>query len=159
MKKYIIILLSFVISLNFAGCINTNTPNEAVTAEQLIGLTANEFHELFPEVNCFQYTYYTFFRNEQNDHCVVHFNESTFLIDEAKYYNAKTIDKSDRSFNQLTEGMTIYEVVERVGIPTKSRTSGLSTVMIEGENGWYEFVLNLFVTPATITDITLINNE
>lgn len=147
MRKWNILLCLCAILMLLTAC-------RSASINEFVGLSSTEFFQQVPKEDCFLYAGYTFFLNEQGDSCVVHF-EQAGPIDDAKSYSKDTIDRSARAFSEIVPGMTIYEVVEKVGIPTDSRTSGLDSLAFSVEEGVYTVILDMSVYPATVIEVSV----
>ena len=101
-----------------------------------VGMTSAEVREGLKSRNIeyFEYSPCFFFEDEEGMNVVVRTSVSAdSLVKEVKRFK-KTIGNSD-DFGQIKEGMTIFEVVEFVGIPIESTTSGMSSVDFLSSDG------------------------
>lgn len=89
-----------------------------------IGDTLNDdFHISQDEISSrFDYTGYIFFEYKKQNH-IIHFDPMTSVVIDLHSYPTKKIVEND--FKKINVGMPIYEVVELVGLPCDSKTSGL----------------------------------
>lgn len=70
----------------------------------------------------FDYVDYVFFEYKKQNH-IIHFDPMTNVVIDLHSYPTKKIVEND--FKKINVGMSIYEVVELVGLPFDSQTSGL----------------------------------
>ncbi len=70
----------------------------------------------------FDYIDYMFFEYKKQNY-VIHYDPLTSIINNLHSYHIKKVVEND--FKKIDVGMSIYEVVELVGLPFDSNTSGL----------------------------------
>ena len=128
MKKLLLIFLIFLLSISlvFIGrsVKKPSYPLLQLEIETHAQCSGEHLDIEFPE-NAFMYERFGFYYDE-NDSCIViercwdHFepiNSKSYHIDEV----------TSEDFERIEPGMTVYQVVELVGIPFRSGTSGIST--------------------------------
>ena len=101
--------------------------------EPCVGMTRSDFAERFP--NAFSYIDYSFYEKSNGDGVVVHFGSTNHAVDDVRIYSATSIDNSEESFSKIEEGMSVYEVVSLVGVPYRTNTSGMITMVFATDKG------------------------
>ena len=131
MKKIIVALLMF--TLLFCSCTDVpSSPKLEMTNESGERITepvdAEIYHKLYQSVdqeNIFQYGPYCFFKNSDGNAVVIkYYDHDLKIIERAERYPATHLP-SVSDFEQVKEGMDMFEVVELVGLPARSVTFGL----------------------------------
>jgi len=90
------------------------------------GMSSNDYYELIPAENRFNYHYYSFYTNKWGNPVVVRFNtDSNPLIAEIRCYSSLWISQSPMAFSRIKKSMSLFEVTSIVGPPVGTRTSGL----------------------------------
>ena len=123
-------------------------------------MTYEEFLQVVPKDELFSYLGYLFFIDDQGNPCVAFIDEqpgATGTITEYQSYNRKNIDISSDSFEKITVGMSIYDVVAQVGLPTDTATFGMATLVFPAESG--EYVIYWDLTPSPIAVESVIFRE
>lgn len=96
------------------------------------GMTYEEFSAFVQDVSVFRYGKYAFFEYEDKN-IVVEFSDKMKVVRKEVYADVGEVPES--AFEAIQPGMTVYEVVQLVGLPFRSTTFGLSTLDFLCENG------------------------
>ena len=96
-----------------------------------VGQTYNEVISSIEDKQFLTYDRFMFFENKSGMNVVVEFNDSLELVTKIAYYEKGTADNS--SVSRVKVGMTPFEVVELIGLPSWSLTFGLSSLDFEIE--------------------------
>ena len=97
-----------------------------------VGMTYNEFVEKYVDISYEQYWQYVFFVNSSGNNVVVKFSGDGKKIEKLASYTAVLPKAED--FSSLQKDMTIFDVVEKVGLPFRSATFGLQTLDFKSSN-------------------------
>jgi len=131
MKKNMLITLILCIGL-LCACKPSNANISPATSIDppsniYIGMPLGEFKELYPDRDenpdgtCFYYwTQYAFFEDTNGNPVVVHFTYDDYLngeVSSVDAYDKNEINLTDEAFGALSGGMTVQEIVSRVGLP------------------------------------------
>ncbi len=98
-----------------------------------IGMSYDEALAVVESDNTWMFHDYMFTKDTTGTGLAVKFGNDPHVITAIQAVEPITPDA--HSFEQIEQGMTVFEVVERVGIPTRSVTFGLCTVDYECPNG------------------------
>lgn len=142
------ILLCIVIVFALLTACNTNYQ---YSAEDFIGKDRDYLNSLVPEDQRFDYQEYSFFEDSKGNPCVVVYGRRE--ISDFYTFPKKKVDTSKATFEKIQKGMTIYEVVELVGIPHRTATSGFSTMVFQGDDGEYVIYFYASKIPCTVARI------
>jgi len=108
-----------------------------VTAEQCDGISTAEFHKMVPEETWqFAMVGYYFFWDADQKPCVAYWPAPDDTV-YCQAFDPTRIGTSASDFAKIERGMTVQEVVALVGLPTRTATSGLLTMVFPGEEGEY----------------------
>lgn len=97
------------------------------------GMPMEKFNELIPETERFDYLGYTFYDNDRGDPVVV--RDSEGVIVQIQCYPKQTIRATRAVAEKINTGMSVFDVVQRLGTPTGSATSGMITLGFQLEDG------------------------
>ena len=97
-----------------------------------VGMTYDEFVEKHIDISYEQYWQYVFFVNSDGNSAVIKFSGDGKKIEKIASYAAVSPKAED--FSSLQTDMTIFDVVEKVGLPFRSVTSGLQTLDFKASN-------------------------
>ena len=101
-----------------------------------VGMSQSDYRFIVPEGNRFDYNNYSFTQLDDSSYTMVRFDNKSFdVIDELHTISIDSLDCSHESFAGITKGMTILEVVSKVGIPQASTTFGLESTLFIAEDG------------------------
>lgn len=100
-----------------------------------LGMDHSEYSVVIEEGMRFDIMEYSFYEEKDGDNVLVRFDLATNTIDELRTYPANTIDNSKENFSKIKEGMTVYEVVSLVGVPHRTNTSGMLTMVFDADDG------------------------
>lgn len=98
-----------------------------------VGMSDENFHNLFPDNEAFHYMYYSFYTNSIGDYVVARVYNHQIV--ELKCIRKLTTNPSEANFNRIKDGTDLVNVVAMVGIPYDSFTSGMSTCAFHCSNG------------------------
>ena len=143
MKKSILpIILIFIVCL--AAC-NT-AENKVLLTNEL--MTVQDIEEL--GINCFNYCGYLFF-SYSGKNVVAQTDSDGKMLKKVESYDIVKPDTSD--FDGLVEGMTVFEVVRRVGLPKGSYSSGMITLFFETHDG--KSAYTVYLSNSDNTELTV----
>ena len=98
-----------------------------------VGMTYDEFSALMQDKSVFYYGLCAFFEYEGKNVVVGFDGDDRKVIKKEVYADVGTAPAS--AFEAILPGMTVYEVVQLVGLPFRSATFGLSTLDFLCDNG------------------------
>lgn len=162
MKNFILLLMTAIILLSCISCKaddkmhleykKTNIDSSSITAET----TYEECVELFGEKDVRRFFDCAFFVDKNGKNTVVQFS-----LEDAKNQKVKRIEVFDKKkmssedISGVPLEIDIFEVVEKIGLPIGSNTSGLKTLDFESSDGKIirvQFDMNMKVTHVKLTD-------
>lgn len=121
-----------------------------------VGMSGAEFRETVPDDARFDYLEYSFFNDDKGNNCVVRFDKyGDGSIAELRIFPSKSTDVSAESFASINEGMTLFEVVEKVGLPTGTATFGFASLVFAGDEGDYVIVIEPMNDPVSVVSVEL----
>lgn len=100
-----------------------------------LGMKYSDFATAVEEDLRFDIVGYSFYEKKNGDGMLVHFDNDSNSIDEIKYYPRLFLDKSKDRFSEIEPGMSLYEVISLVGVPTKTTTFGMLTMVFSADDG------------------------
>ena len=103
--------------------------------EVSVGMTYDEFESFMDGKDVFAYGRYAFWRDENGDEFVVEFSGKEFKVNRMRSFSRQGVKPTSEDFENIIAGMGIFEVVERVGIPFRSVTSGFTTFDFLADDG------------------------
>lgn len=126
--------------------------------EVRVGMKYNDVKETIKNKEAFfQLVGYLFYVDKNGNNVVVELDGKSKEIKNVKaFYQVKPDEKA---FSEITEGMNIYEVVEKVGIPFRSVTFGALTSDFKAEDGsvfriyWYESLNDNTMTVTSVIEV------
>ena len=92
-----------------------------------VGMTHAEARELVPK-DAFSYLDYCFYENTLGNSVVVQFSNDHKSVAKINCYPKNIFDNSRLAFSGIKKGMSVQQVVSKVGIPDGSYTSGMITL-------------------------------
>lgn len=122
-RKTILLCLLLVVTL-FVSC--------ASKREIKIGMSYDELDRINSENLYFNYRGYVFYVDSNGDNAVAEFGKSNSIETIKSFPKVKP---SRKDFLEISNGMTVYEVVERVGIPFRTATFGVSSLDFKARDG------------------------
>lgn len=122
-KKSICLVLIFVLAFLFISCSQNETPYAEKISYDNYLLNLND-------KPVFRYRGYVFFANE-NEFCVAEF-KNDYLIKEMSFNKQ---DICNDGYKKIKNGMSVFDVVSLIGLPTNSFTTGLSSLDFESAEG------------------------
>ena len=154
MNKLITICICLILCCSiFVSCTTDNTGRPV---KEFIGMSYDEFCEKIPENHRSQYYQFLFFSDSNGNPyaaCLGQTEGTYTTVVECYSYSKNKFDTSVASFEQIVPGMTIFEVVEKVGIPMDAGTFGLATLVFQGDDGEYVIVLDAKTNNETVAEI------
>lgn len=127
-KIFIVILFLFCSIGMLSSCVSSNGDNNIA-----IGMTYDEVLSLQSDMKYLIHRNYMFYVDSDGKNIVVEFGNETYLVE--KIEDFQTVAAEQDSFSSITEGMTVFDVVEKVGLPLRCTTSGLSTLDFQSMDG------------------------
>ena len=129
-----------------------------------LGMSFNDFYELIPKENQFNYDRYSFFKNKWGNPVVVQFSQGlNSSAIEIRCYSSLWINKTPQAFARIKENMTMFEVTSMVGLPLGTSTSGLWSLDYldtKGQGYTIYWTGHCFAdTPLFVRDVVLFDNK
>ena len=106
------------------------------------GMSIQEFHELIPKEQRFDYLYYSFYVNERGDPVVATCSTDLKTISKLHCCSKFTIHPTRSAAESITAGMSVEDVVSKLGTPVGSFSSGMITLafdLADGSQCWVYF--------------------
>lgn len=128
MKKLLFLALIALLCLSISACDSGGNDIETTAAEyETLNLTFDEVEGIKKDLedSVFEYCGYAFFIY-QNNSVVVHYNGDYTEIKEIRSFDIKNVSSS--VFAEIVSGMTVFDVVELVGLPFQSTTFGICSM-------------------------------
>ena len=104
-----------------------------------IGMGKADFEECIPSESRYSYYAYCFYTNKWGNPVIVKFDYGTGTedpkVEDVRCFSRLGIRNSNRAFERLEKGMSIYEVVSKVGIPCGSHTYGMDSSAYQAKDG------------------------
>ena len=94
-----------------------------------IGELYRDYHNKESFFSCYGYMFF----EHKNKNIVVFADKLDGLIEEIKIYDIPHVE--DKDFEKIDEGMSVFDVVEIVGIPYDSVTSGIISMVFKTSKG------------------------
>ena len=123
-KSALLIMLILIIGLSACNVEN----NQDFSIKELT--TVHDIEKL--GINCFNYCGYLFF-SYNGANVVAQTDADGKTLKKVEKYEMVTPD--DAAFDNLEEGMTVFDLVEKVGLPKGSYTSGMISLFFETNDG------------------------
>lgn len=98
-----------------------------------IGMTRSDFKMLTEGTEVFNYIMYSFFQDQEGQDVTILWGNNGTTI--AKINRVPHVVATVEGFRSLEAGMDVFEVVNRIGLPFDSFTSGMITMAFQFENG------------------------
>ena len=105
------------------------------TNEAYVGMSMDEFNSFMEGNDVFLYGPYAFWHDERENYFAAEFSNESFEISRIESFSNRDGKPTKRDFENIIEGMDIFQVVEILGNPLGSTTSGLSTLDFEADDG------------------------
>ena len=131
------IIVSFLLVV-LCSCNNRNDPETKYQCSICVGMSFEDVEATLRDFSTFEYIGYLFYRDTEGQNVVARFDQDMKRIEEIKMFDPVSIDA--QAFETLRVGMTIYEVVERIGLPTGSYTFGIASLNFESKDGTVAWV-------------------
>jgi predicted small secreted protein len=128
MGKKIILFILIVYVLLLCSC----NSQRGVTEKIEIGMPFDEVNDVLSDDQILLHCNYLFLKSEDKN-TVIKFDKATYTVNQIKTFKPISFERS--SAEKICEGMDVFEVVELIGIPTRSSYSGLSAMDYESVDG------------------------
>ena len=125
MKKIFIIILLVCIILILSSCVSSK--------QIAVGMSYEEFLSTKKDMNFLEYRNYVFYVGSYEKNIVVEFGRESNLVEKIEAF--PKVRATEEDFYSIKAGMTVFDVVEKVGIPSNSVSFGLSTLDFECIDG------------------------
>lgn len=99
------------------------------------GMSREDYADRISSEDRFDYLSFSFYENWFGTPVVVRFDDEGKEIEDVEILSKRDIDKSAKSFAEIQKGMDLYDVVAKVGTPTKSVTFGMISTIFEANDG------------------------
>lgn len=139
-RKIILLCVILVLSMLFASCSSCSSCNgkendfPEPSDEVKVGMKYNDARKTVENKDgFFQLGGYLFYVDENGNNTVIELDENFQEVKSVKAFY--TVKSNKKAFSEITEGMEVCEVVEKVGIPFRSVTSGLRTSDFKATDG------------------------
>lgn len=125
------------------------------------GMSRTDYSATIPDEARFDYLNFSFYKNLFGDPVVVRFNSDADVIADIQVYPKLRTNTSMKAFSELEKGMSIYDVVSKVGVPYRSSTSGVISMDFIANDGtvfciYWNYVENGNEKILVVSDITTI---
>ena len=95
------------------------------------GMSVQEFHELIPKEQRFDYLHYSFYENEWGDTVIATCSADYKTVSKLHCCSKFTVHPTRSAAESITAGMSMEDVVNRLGTPVGSFTSGMITLAFD----------------------------
>ena len=129
-KRIIWISVALVICIAILYVI-TIADHEGISA----GMSYEDLCDLLENKKSYQYYNYIFLTNKWGNPIVVELNYNDFSVSKIRCYSSLWTSTSPHAFEQIEEGMSIFEVTSRVGLPFGSTTFGMNSLSYYDTSG------------------------
>ena len=142
MRKLWILVLITVLSLSActlkkspeSGQSGADTVPEEPGADAIrLGMTYDDIAWTDGDPRFQQYFNYLFCETSDGKNMVAEFGRESQIIEKIEVFPA--VQPESEAFSAIQEGMNLFDVVEKVGIPTDSVTFGLATLNFDSADG------------------------
>ena len=123
MRK-ISICFGLVVLLMLSSC---SLGSKDIFSQIRVGMTYNEFRELNESEKSFYYMNYAFIEEKSDQSIVVEFSSDMQGVVKKEQYDFSS-NYFVQDFDRIVPGMSVYEVVELIGMPIGSSTSGMRSL-------------------------------
>ena len=113
-------ILILVFTLLFCSCEKFNAVS--------IGMTHDEFYSFMEGKDVFSYGNYAFWSDENGNDFVAEFSSKELKIIRIEHFSRQDKKPTSDDFKKITAEMDMFNVVEIVGNPFRTVTSGLATL-------------------------------
>ena len=155
MKKKRPFILLFLLSIVlFNACTNTSSSEASKPDKICVGITSEDFFRLAPPLNEMVCSAgFCFYFDELENPTLVHIDSGTWLVDRIEVYEKNQSKPTATDFQALENGMTLYEVVELLGVPIGTALYGMIGFTFEADTG--ETYILTFKTPYASDELQL----
>ena len=132
LKKYSITVNTNYFIDNISLPVNTS---ETISVDGIeVGMSGKDVRSLLEgKVDYFSYNGCLFYKNDDNKDVVIQFTRDTDTVYRIEAYEHTEPERE--LFASIIEGMDVFDVVEIVGLPQRSATSGITSTDFLLENG------------------------
>ena len=114
--------------------LDTYSPENAVeNIDRYIGASYKELDYAFLGKDSFQYANFVFIKATDKKNVVAELDSEHKNVVDIRAY--RSVSPSHEDFEEITDGMSVFDVVERVGIPFGSFTSGVDSLSFKASDG------------------------
>ena len=99
------------------------------------GMSSDEFSKSISKLPHFAYLNYCFFTDENDIPTVVTLSKDASTVESVRTF--KKTSPTNEDFKKIVSGMTIYEVVELVGLPYESASFGQISMNFHASEGHF----------------------
>ena len=99
------------------------------------GMSVDDFFDQVPEERCFCYLGYIFYNNQLGDPVVAQRSDDYKTISEIRSFSKYTIRPNRLTAEGIHPGMSVYDVVSKLGTPVGTATFGMITLAFDLEGG------------------------
>ena len=150
MKRLAIVFLFLFL---LSGCVQESS--DVVTPDQLIGKTISQAGKILDLDENLVINGYAFATDDSGNPVVLEWEtkNNKKIITNSTIYEISKVDNSPESFDSLEYGMNIYQVVEKVGIPTGIPALGILYLEFtdsEGNSLWLPWSADLIYLKGTL---------
>ena len=129
-------------------CENCNT---------IVGMEKEDFEIFVEKYDVFRYMKWMFWKDENGNHCIAELSSDYKTINKAHFFLNTQIIPTKENFESITYGMDMFDVVEKVGIPFRSVTSGLATLDFLADDGTV-YRVNISSKDRTVIEVVVAEN-
>ena len=138
MKRLVAIILMLTMIMLLPAC-GTNA-GKVQAGKVSKGMSAAAFKDVIEGKVCFRYIDLAFYETTGGKFEVARFNAEYTAVEEVRSFSKLATSRTAKSLESLKKGMTIWEVVEKVGLPDGSGSSGMITLEYIAKNGDYYWI-------------------
>ncbi len=161
MKKFISLFCILLLIISLASCNEGDIQKESKQTEAQslkdikieIGMTEKQVRELLKDRENIGYERFIFFKNSNEENKVVEFDMESLCVKNVQSCPKQTVTKE--KFFTIKEGMTPFEVVQMIGLPVGSTTSGMRSLDFDNNDGFRGRVYwNTDMTVQSVKELT-----
>jgi len=145
MKKISLIVIIMACLVMLSSCGNKSK-------KIYVGMPYEDYLKLMKKESVLELCSYVFIK-DGNNNVVVKFDADSEKVETIRFFTKKSVSSED--FSTITSGMNMFEVVEKVGLPFRSITFGLTTLDFLAEhNNIYRIEFNEEMIVQSVNKIT-----
>jgi hypothetical protein len=99
------------------------------------GMSRTDYTTTISDEDRFDCLNFSFYKNLFGDSVVVRFSADFNTVADVQVYSKLGTNTSVKAFSEIETGMSIYDVVSKVGIPNRSTTSGMISMDFVANDG------------------------